>query len=67
MSYYVSEITLAYWEQKITLMEEKAIGTFWNKVQFYFISDRCTVKFLKIKSNPTNKNCGRVYILQSIS
>ena len=25
------------------------------KFNFYFFSDRCTLKFLKVKCNPTNK------------
>ena len=40
---------------KITFMEERAIGTFWDQIQFLFFSDRCPLKFLKMECNPTNK------------
>ena len=47
---------IGYWEQTIILTEEQAIGTFWDRVQFFFFSDHCTLKFLRMKCNPRNKN-----------
>ena len=34
MLYYVSEIINGYWEQKLSLMEEQTMFTFWDEVQF---------------------------------
>ena len=36
-------------------MEEQTNGTFWGHVQFSFFPDHCSLKFLKMKCNPTNK------------
>ena len=44
-----------YQKQKITLMEERTIGMFWGQVQLLFLTDRCSLKFIKMKCNPTNK------------
>ena len=50
-------------ETKTNLMEERTLGTGRGQIQFFFFffffSDRRTLKFLKMKCNPTNKkNCG---------
>ena len=57
-SRYVSHIHIGFWEQKLSMMEERRIGTFWSQDKFLslFFSGRRTLKFLKMQCNPTNKN-----------
>ena len=45
--------------KKLLLTEEQTIGMFWDQAKFSFLlffSNHHTLKFIKMKCNPTNKN-----------
>ena len=55
----MSEIKLAFQKQKIILAKERTVGTvgtFWSQaINIFLFRNRRTLKFLKMKYNPTNK------------